>query len=108
MGIIRKRINILVMILKEKFLDVKIDFYLSKRKGFLHLGLDKSVTSLECYEELTEEIYNFFSIGLEDKFKVICPPLLVPTVRWKYDYILLKKKKRIIRTTMFPNSFQVI
>ena len=93
MSIISKQINILVMILKKKFPDVKIGFYLSKRKGFLHLGLDKSVASLECYEELTEEIYNFFSIGLEDKFKVICPPLLVPTVRWKYDYILLKKKE---------------
>ena len=64
MGIIRKRINIWVMILKEKFPDVKIGFYLSKRKGFLHLGLDKSVTSLECYEELTEEIYNFFFLSV--------------------------------------------
>ena len=60
MSIIRKRINILVMILKEKFADVKIGFYLSKRKGFSHMGLDKSLTSLERYEELTEEIYKFF------------------------------------------------
>ena len=95
MGIIRKRINILVMILKEKFPDVKIGFYLSKRKGFLHMGLDKSVTSLECYEKLSEEIYKLFSIGLEDKFKLIRPPLLVQTVRWKFDYILLKIKRII-------------
>ena len=92
MSIIRKRINILVMILKEKFADVKIGFYLSKRKGFLHMGLDKSLTSLERYEELTEEIYKFFSVGLEEKFKLIIPPLLVPTVRWKFDYILINKK----------------
>ena len=92
MSIIRKRINILVMILKEKFADVKIGFYLSKRKGFLHVGLDKSLTSLERYEELTEEIYKFFSVGLEEKFKLIIPPLLVPTVRWKFDYILINKK----------------
>ena len=92
MSIIRKRINILVMILKEKFADVKIGFYLSKRKGFSHMGLDKSLTSLERYEELTEEIYKFFSVGLEEKFKLIIPPLLVPTVRWKFDYILINKK----------------
>ena len=92
MSIIRKRINILVMILKEKFADVKIGFYLSKRKGFLHMGLDKSLTSLERYEELTEEIYKFFSVGPEEKFKLIIPPLLVPTVRWKFDYILINKK----------------
>ena len=82
----------MVMILKEKFADVKIGFYLSKRKGFLHMGLDKSLTSLERYEELTEEIYKFFSVGLEEKFKLIIPPLLVPTVRWKFDYILINKK----------------
>ena len=29
------------------------------------MGLDKSLTSLECNEELTEEIYKFFSVGLE-------------------------------------------
>ena len=92
MSIIRKKKNVLVMILKEKFLDVKIGFYLSKRKGFLHMGLDKSLTSLERYEELTEEIYKFFSVGLEEKFKLIIPPLLVPTVRWKFDYILINKK----------------
>ena len=92
MSIIRKRINILVMILKEKFADVKIGFYLSKRKGFSHMGLDKSLTSLERYEELTEEIYKFFSVGLEEKFKLIIPPFLVPTVRWKFDYILINKK----------------
>ena len=80
------------MILKEKFADVKIGFYLSKRKGFSHMGLDKSLTSLEHYEELTEEIYKFFSVGLEEKFKLIIPPLLVPTVRWKFDYILINKK----------------
>ena len=48
MSIIRKRINFLVMILKEKFPDVKAGFYLSKRKEFLHMGLDKSFTSIEC------------------------------------------------------------
>ena len=93
MSIIRKRINILMMILKKKFSDVKIDFYLSKRKGFLHMGLDKSLTSLECYKELTEEIYKFFSVGLEEKFKLIRLPLLVPTVRWKFDYILIKRNE---------------
>ena len=76
MSIIRKMKNILVMILKEKFLDVKIGFYLSERKGFLHMGLDKSLTSLECYKELTEEICKLFSVGLEEKFKLICPPFL--------------------------------
>ena len=56
------------MIRKEKFPDVKIGFYLSKRKSFLHMALDQSLTSLECYKELTEEICRFFSVSLEEKF----------------------------------------
>ena len=52
--------------------------------------LDKLLTFLECYKELTEQIYKFFSVGLEEKFKLICPLLLVPTVRWKFDYIIKK------------------
>ena len=56
------------MILKEKFPDVKIGFYLSKTKSYLHMGLDELLTSLECYKELTEEIYRFFSVSLEEKF----------------------------------------
>ena len=85
MSIIRKRIHISEMILKMKFPDVKIGFYLRKRKSFLHIGLDQLLTSLECDKELTEEIYRF-------KFKLIHQPLVVPTVRWKFDYILIKKK----------------
>ena len=29
----------------------------------------------------------------ESNFKMIDPPLLVPTVRWKHNYILIEKKK---------------
>ena len=50
MSIIRKRLHILEMILKENFPNIKVGFYLSKRKSFLHMGLDQSLTSLGCYK----------------------------------------------------------
>ena len=54
------------------------------------MGLDQSLTSLGCYKEFKEEIYKFFSVSLEESnFKLIDPPLLIPTVRWKYDYVLI-------------------
>ena len=54
------------------------------------MGLDQSFTSLECYKEFKEEIYKYLSVDLdESNFKMIDPPLLVPTVRWKLDYILI-------------------
>ena len=46
MSIIRKRLHILEMILKEKFPNIKVGFCLSRRKSFLHMGLDQSLTSL--------------------------------------------------------------
>ena len=95
MSIIRKRLHILELILKEKFPDIKVGFYLSKRKSYLHMGLDQSFTSLECYKEFKEEIYKFLSVDLdESNFKMIDPPLLVPTVKRKHDYILIKRKKK--------------
>ena len=88
----RKRLHILEMILKEKFPDIKVGFYLSKRKCFLHMVLDQSLASLGCYKECKEKIYKFFSVSLEESnFKLINPLLLIPTVRWKYDYVLIKK-----------------
>ena len=83
------------LILKENFLNIKVGFYLSKRKSYLHIWLDQSLTSLGCYKEFKEEIYKFLSVDLdESNFKMIHPPLLVPTVRWKHDYILIKEKKK--------------
>ena len=93
MSIIRKRLHILELILKEKIPDIKVGFYLSKRKSYLRMGLYQSFTSFECYEEFKEEIYKFLSVDLdESNFKMIDHPLLVPTVRWKHDYILILKK----------------
>ena len=58
------------------------------------MGLDQSFTSLECYKGFKEEIYKFLSVDLdESNFKMIDPPLLVPTVRWKLDYILILKNE---------------
>ena len=59
MSIIRKRLHILELIPKEKFPNIKVGFYLSQRKSYLHVGLDQSLTSLECYKEFKEKYINF-------------------------------------------------
>ena len=56
------------------------------------MGLDESLTSLGCYKEFKEEIYKFFSVSLEESnFELIDHPLLIPIVRWKYYFVLIKK-----------------
>ena len=87
---IRKKITYFEMILKEKFPDITVEFYLSKRKRYLHMGLEQSLSSIKDYKEFTKEIYKFLNVNLDKNFKILEPPLLVPTVRWKHDYILIK------------------
>ena len=90
---IRKRLHILKMILKEKFPDITVGFYLSKRSKYLHMGLEQSLSSIENYKNFKEEIYKFLSVKLDSKFKMIDLLLLVPTVTWKHRYILIKYNK---------------
>ena len=90
---IRKRLHILKMTLKEKFPDITVGFYLSKRSKYLHMGLEQSPSSIENYKDFKEEIYKFLSVKLDSKFKMIDMLLLVPTVMWKYGYILIKSNK---------------
>ena len=81
------------MTLKEKFPDITVGFYLSKRSKYLHMGLEQSPSSIENYKDCKEEIYKFLSVKLDSKFKMIDMLLLVPTVMWKYGYILIKYNK---------------
>ena len=90
---IRKRLHILKMILKEKFPDITVGFYLSKRSKYLHMGLEQSPSSIENYKDFKEEIYKSLSVKLDSKFKMIDLLLLVPTVTWRYGYILIKYNK---------------
>ena len=90
---IRKRLHILKMTLKEKFPDITVGFYLSKRSKYLHMGLEQLPSSIENYKDFKKEIYKSLSVKLDSKFKMIDLLLLVPTVTWKYGYILIKYNK---------------
>ena len=78
---------------KEKFPDVTVGFYFCKRSKYLHMRLEQSLSSIKNYEDFKEEISDFLSVNLDSKLKIIDPPLLVPTVRRKHDYILIKCSK---------------
>ena len=44
---IRKRLHILKITLKEKFTDITVGFYLSKRSKYLHMCLEQSLSSIK-------------------------------------------------------------
>ena len=52
------------------------------------------LSSINDYKEFTEEIDKSLSVNLDKNFKILEPPLLVPTVRWKHDCILIKHEPR--------------
>ena len=63
MSIIRKRLHILEVILKEKLPNIKVGFYLSRKKSFLHMGLDQSLILLGDARNLTKKYTSFFLLA---------------------------------------------
>ena len=78
-------------LLKEKYPHIEIDFYISRRKRYVHMGLEKALTSYLEYKKILENIENFWLENKNTDFEIAKPPVLVKTVQWKFDYILFRK-----------------
>ena len=50
--------NLLSEHMKEKFPEVKMDFYVSKRKNYVYMGLDILYTR---NQQITDELWSFMS-----------------------------------------------
>lgn len=88
----------------KKFPDTDVGFYLSHRSNFVHMGLEFPLCSLKNHLEFVKEIHEFLSKGLDSTCFQLVDPQLVLTVKWKYDYIIVRKiKKRKMSNLM--NSY---
>ena len=67
-------------------------FYNNRKNCYIHLGLDNSLFSFENYKEFLEEINRFLDQKLVREFKVVYPPKLVISTKWKQDYISRAKE----------------
>ena len=65
-------------------------FILSRRSKFLHIGLDSPLYSIKNYPDLIEEINKV--LAMKSGFELVYPQLVL-IVKWKYDYIIVKKLK---------------
>ena len=74
--------------MQEKFPHFNGRCYSNRRNNYIHLGLDKSLFSFEDYKRYLTEIDRFFTENLQTKFKLINPPKLVISTKWKHDYII--------------------
>ena len=74
------------------FSNLKINFYVSRRSKYVHIGLDFALFTLKDHDKIISEIQDFMFDKLDERFR-FCFPRLVPTVKWEYDYIVFKERK---------------
>ena len=90
---LRKLVLLLKSHLSAKSPDVNVGFYLSRRSNFVHMGLDVPLYSIKIYLDFIEEINKFLAKDLGSRFELVYPQLVL-TIKWKYDYIILRKTKK--------------
>ena len=66
----------------------KAKFFSNRRNNYIHLGLDKSLFSYQNYNVFLRDIDCYLSANLNKNFRLVDPPKLVMSLRWKHDYII--------------------
>ena len=90
--LINKHVRILEKHMNSLFPNLKLNFYVSKRSKYVHMGLDLPLFSIKDHDRIINEIKEFMFDELDERFK-FCFPQLVLTVKWKYNYTKFKKRK---------------
>ena len=85
---IKKIISQLEQLMQKEFPHFDGKFYSNRQNNYIHLGLDKSLFSFEDYKRYLAEIDKFLTENLRTEFKLIIPPKLVISTKWKHDYII--------------------
>ena len=89
---IKKNILKIEKEMKDKCPELNAGFYVSRRNNCVHMWLDNSIFSYQSHTNINAEINKFFKENLADKF-VVNYLQLIHTAKWKFDYIVSRKKK---------------
>ena len=84
-------ISKLEKVLGEKYPHIEIKFFISLKRRYIHMGLEKALLSYSEHLKIIEDIENFWKRNEEKGFELLKPPILVKTVKWKFDYLLFRK-----------------
>ena len=74
--------------IEKKHPHYEAKFFSNRRNNYIHLGLDKSLFSYKNYNVFLRDIDTYLSANLNTNFKLVDPPKLVLSLRWKHDYII--------------------
>ena len=58
----------------------------------IDIGLDKGIFGYSNFQDIINEIKDFFDTHLPGKF-VVNSPQLIHSAKWKFDYIIARKKR---------------
>ena len=86
--------NKMEIILKEKFPDIKLrEVYYSRRRKHIHFAFDDRLFNFERRKEFLEEVERLFESYLKKDFELLNPMKIIHTIKWKFDYIVFRKRK---------------
>ena len=88
MTTVKSIISKLQIIMKQKYPHLDGRFYANRCNSYIHLVLDKSLFSFDDYKDFLNQIDKFLSEQLKPEFKLVHPPKLVISTKWKHDYII--------------------
>ena len=89
---IKSFLLVLKSTLNEKYPNLKVDFYVSCRNRYVHMGLDQPLHLFSSYEKLIDDIESVWTARKHNGSFGFFYPELIHSVKWKYDYVFLKKK----------------
>ena len=79
--------------LKEKFPDVKLEeVYFSHRRKYIHIAFERTIFDFERKKEFFKEVENFYNEYLKKDFELIKPMKIINTIKWKFDYLVFRKR----------------
>ena len=86
--LLKKRIN-------SKFPELQAEFYVSKRKQYIHMGIGRPLFTFANNNQIMDELKNFKMDNFNlSKYKTVFLTL-IHTTRWKYDYIIYRRKQTL-------------
>ena len=91
--LVKYYLNRLEVILKNKFPEINPELYYSRRKKLVHMAVDRCIYEYRNYKNLLDEIGEFFHRHFRRDFTFYRPIRLVPTIKWKFDYVIFRKRQ---------------
>ena len=75
---------------QKTFSTLAVDFFVSRRNRYVHMGFNRPLHSIENFVEVLDFIENLWNKkkNKDDLFIFCRYPEIVHSVKWKYDYLL--------------------